>query len=110
MRGRPLTRLGLLLLVATPLMAGDDLAVFNQYCAACHGADGRAKTPQGKKMKAKDLKESRLTDAEIEHLIREGSRIKKGVSVMPAIGKDMTDAEIKATIRVVKNFRGPTEP
>ena len=58
-------------------------------------------------MKAKDLRESRLVDADIERQIREGSRVKTGVSVMPAVGKDMTVAEIEAAIRQVKTFRPP---
>lgn len=89
------------------MAAAEDREVFENRCAACHGIDGRARTPQGRKMKAKDLREGRLTDAEIEHQIREGSRIKTGVSVMPAVGHDMTEAEIQAAVRVVKTFRQP---
>ncbi len=94
---------------AVPLPAAEDAAVFEGHCAACHGTDGRARTPQGRKVKAKDLRESRLTEAEIERQIREGSRIKTGISVMPAFGHDLTDAEIQAAIRVVKSFR-PAAP
>ena len=97
----------LLFVGSLPLAAADDMAVFENRCAACHGTDGRARTPQGKKLKAKDLRESRLTEAEIERQIREGSRIKNGVSVMPAIGHDMSEAEIQAAIRVAKSFRSP---
>lgn len=67
----------------------------------------RAHTPQGGKLHAKDLRESRLRDADIERQIREGSRNQSGVSVMPAFGKDLTDADIQAAIRVVKSFRPP---
>lgn len=109
MLSRWLPILGLLLAGTPSLPAGEDLAVFENHCAACHGRDGRAKTPQGKKMRAKDLRESRLTDAGIERQIREGSRNKKGVSVMPAVGKDMTEAEIAASVRVVKAFRPPVQ-
>jgi len=104
---RWLLTLALLLAWTGTLPATEDLAVFENRCAACHGLDGRARTPQGRKMKAKNLRESRLTDAEIERQIREGSRLKTGVSVMPALGHDMTDAEIQAAIRVVKSFRQP---
>ena len=99
----------ILLAWAVPLPAAEDAVVFDNHCAACHGSDGRARTPQGRKLRAKDLRESRLADAEIERQIREGSRIKTGVSVMPAVGKDLTDAEIQAAIRVVKSFR-PADP
>jgi mono/diheme cytochrome c family protein len=92
---------------AAPGRAMTDAEVFENYCAACHGVDGRAQTAQGRKMKAKDLRESQLTDAAIERQIREGSVVKKGISVMPAVGKDMSDAEIAAVIRAVKAFRPP---
>jgi mono/diheme cytochrome c family protein len=90
---------------AVAMGAAGDVTVFENNCASCHGNDGRARTPQGRKMKAKDLSESRLTDADIERQIREGSRIKTGVSVMPPFGRDLTDAEIQAAVRVVKSFR-----
>lgn len=102
-----MTLLGLWFVSTVSLPAADDMEVFENRCAACHGFDGRARTLQGRKMKAKDLRESRLTDAEIERQIREGSRGKTGVSVMPAVGQDMTVAEIQAAIRVVKAFRPP---
>ncbi|MBI2497391.1 MAG: cytochrome c [Opitutae bacterium] len=104
---RLLTILGLWLGWAVPLPATTDRAVFENHCAVCHGGDGRARTPQGRKLKAKDLRESRLSDAEIERQIREGSGRKTGASAMPAFGKDMTDAEIQAAVRVVKTFRAP---
>lgn len=97
-----------MILAGSPLLpAAEDAVVFENHCAACHGIDGRARTPQGRKLKAKDLRDSRRADAEIERQIREGSRSKTGVSVMPAFGEEMTDAEIQAAIRVVKTFRAP---
>lgn len=96
-----------LVLGTGPAQAADGVAVFANNCASCHGDDGRAQTPQGRKVKAHDLRESRLTDAEIERQIREGSKIKKGTSVMPAFGRDLTDAEIQALITTVKAFRPP---
>ena len=94
-----------LLLGVTNLAATDGREVFENNCAACHGVDGRAKTPQGKKLKAHDLRESKLTDADIEYLIREGRKNAAGVQVMPAFGKELTVDEIKAVIEAVKAFR-----
>lgn len=99
----------LLLSFAVAAPAADDAAVFKKTCALCHGNDGSAHTPQGRKLHAKDLRESCLPDADIERQIREESRNKSGVSVMPAFGKDLTDADIQAAIRVVKSFR-PAAP
>jgi len=107
MRHRTVTILGLILAGTVSLLGRDDQAVFDNFCAACHGSDGRAKTPQGKKLKAKDLAVSQLTDTEIERQITEGTRVKKGNSVMPPMGKDMSAAEVAAATRIVKSFRVP---
>lgn len=104
----PLTYLFItLFLVAqvTALASSDGQAVFENNCASCHGLDGRAKTPQGKKLKAHDLRESRLTDAEIEQQIRQGKQNAAGILVMPAFGKELSDDDIKAVIVTVKGFR-----
>ena len=79
--------------------------VYIRRCAACHGRDGGAQTPQGRKLKARDLRASRLTDAEIERQIREGSKVKTGVAVMPPFAGELSDAEIQSAIRAVKSFR-----
>jgi mono/diheme cytochrome c family protein len=100
-----LTVLGLLLAWSVSLPAAEGAATYENLCTQCHGADGRARTPQGRKMKARDLRESRLTDAEIQRQIREGSRNKTGVSVMPPVGRELTEAEIQDLVRAVKAFR-----
>ena len=105
---RRLMIFGLLLAASGPLPAAEEAAGFENLCASCHGLDGRARTPQGRKMKARDLRESRLTDVEIERQIKEGSRNKTGVSVMPPVGRELTDAEILELVRVVKAFRPPS--
>lgn len=105
---RLLTTFGLLLAGIVPSPAAEDAAGFENLCASCHGLDGRARTPQGRKMKARDLRESRLTDEEIVRQIREGSRNKTGVSVMPPVGRELTDAEIRELVRAVKAFRPPS--
>lgn len=95
----------LLGLSASALGAADGAAVFENNCVACHGADGRAQTPQGRKLKAKDLKDCRLDDAELERQIREGSRVKTGKAVMPGFGGALSDEEVRAVVAYVKKFR-----
>ncbi len=109
MRRRFFLSLALLLTGIASVSAAEVGTVFANNCAACHGADGSANTPQGRKLKAKDLRASKLTDAEIERQIREGSKSKSGATAMPAFGHDLTDAQIQEAIRTVKSFR-PTEP
>ena len=103
-RARPL----LVLLALLPAQTAADLTAFGDHCAACHGADGRARTPQGRKVKAKDLRESKLDAEGIRRQVREGSRNKSGVSVMPAFApKDLPDDELESVIRVALSFRAP---
>jgi len=85
--------------------AANENEVFENNCAACHGTDGRARTPQGRKLKARDLKESLLTDDELLRRIREGSRNPKGNWLMPAFAETLTEAEIQSAARTAKSFR-----
>ena len=80
-------------------------AIFENRCAACHGLDGKARTPAGRKAGAKDLSESRLSDADIERQIREGSKDKRRTAKMPAFADKLTAEEIKALVTYVKSFR-----
>jgi mono/diheme cytochrome c family protein len=98
------------MLLAGRMSAADGRGVYENYCAACHGLDGRGQTPQGRKIKAGNLQESRLTDEEILRRIREGARNKNGVKVMPAFGQELPAGDIDAVLLVVKAFRPPAEP
>ena len=107
MRQHRILILALLLPWTVLVPAADISTVFADNCTACHGNDGSANTPQGRKVKARDLRSSTLSDAEIERQIREGSKKKSGSSVMPAFGRDLTDDQIQEAIRTVKSFRQP---
>ena len=72
-------RVAIILALLLPVLpvagrAADGPALFADNCASCHGLDGRARTPAGKKVHAKDLTLSKLTDAEIEKQIRDGTK------------------------------------
>jgi cytochrome c6 len=59
-------------------MPSDPAALYNTKCVACHGADGRANTPAGKKLGAHDF---RTFKGDMDAVITNG----KGK--MPAYGK-----------------------
>jgi mono/diheme cytochrome c family protein len=80
-------------------------AVFEKHCIPCHGPDGRARTPAGRKLGAKDLAESRLGDAEIAKQVRDGVKDARGADRMPSFREKVTAAEIDALIAYVKTFR-----
>jgi mono/diheme cytochrome c family protein len=94
-----------LLSPAVSLRADDGAALFDQQCAACHGPDGKGRTPAGRKIGAKDLTASRLTDEEIERQISDGAKDKAGKVKMPPFRDQLSSSEIQALVSFVKTFR-----
>lgn len=86
--------------------AADGPALFSEHCASCHGEDGRARTPQGRKVRASDLTLSRLPDAAVARQIRDGSLPRKGRKpAMPAFGDQLDEDALRALLEQVKQFR-----
>jgi mono/diheme cytochrome c family protein len=83
----------------------DGAALYAEHCAACHGLDGKARTPAGKKLGAKDLGESKFTDAAIREQILGSAKGEKGKSKMPTFNGKLTDDEIARLVAFVKTFR-----
>lgn len=81
---------------------GED--VFSDKCASCHGPDGRAHTPAGRKLHAKDLTGSKLADDEIRKQVNEGHKDQRG-QVMPAFKDDLRPDQIEAVVVYVKSLR-----
>jgi len=109
---RPLRKILSALALAGTLVLGnaaiseeETAYLFNKECASCHGKDGKARTPVGRKLGAKDLRESKTSDAEIEKQILEGKKAKDGGYTMPAFKEKLDPDEIKALISFVKKFR-----
>lgn len=71
-------------------------SIYTQYCASCHGKDGRLMSAG-----AKDLSASILTEVQIEHRIRKGSDNK----VMRGYENLLNDSEIKQLVRLVQDFK-----
>lgn len=90
---------------ASTLPAADGRQLFGTHCASCHGMDGKARTPAGKALGAKDLCASKLTDAEIEKQITNGVQDASGKQRMPAFKSRLTAEEITALVAHVKTFR-----
>lgn len=87
-----------------PLRAADGPAVFAAHGTPCHGLDGKARTPAGKKLGAKDLSESKIADDAIVHQIAEGLKDQKGAERMPSFQARLFAEEIAALVAVVKDF------
>jgi mono/diheme cytochrome c family protein len=78
-------------------------ALFKEYCAKCHGDDGKGNTQRGKMLKAQDF-----TDAEWQADQNDADLIKavtEGDDDMPAFGKKLTPEEIESLVKVdVRGF------
>lgn len=80
--------------------AADGYALYSQYCASCHGQDGRAKTAKGKRAGATDLTGDWNTDP------ARGIRIiTNGRDEMPSFKSKLKPEEIQAVWERVLKFR-----
>src|SRR6202795_4826026 len=72
-------------------------ALFKEYCAKCHGEDGKASTPKGKQLMARDF-----TDAEFQASKTDAQLVKtvtKGGEDMPAFGKKLAKEQIETLVK-----------
>lgn len=88
---------------AAPVKTVDDLrAFFAQNCVKCHGADGSALGPEGKKLGGRDFTDAKKMakdeDADLAKTIRKG--IFFGM-VMPAFKGQLSEEEAGLLVREV---------
>ncbi len=95
----------ILLSAGTAAHAAPAAELFGDYCASCHGVDGHARTPAGRKIGAKDLTESKLPDADIVQQITNGKKNERGVEKMPAFKDKLSASDIAALVQYVKSLR-----
>jgi len=89
--------------------AADGQRLYIANCASCHGADGKGRTPAGKKLGAHDLTQSKLTDSEIEKQIVVGTTDAKGNSRMPSFKAVLQPEGIAALVAYVSALRAGPE-
>ncbi len=72
--------------------------LFVRKCSKCHGEDGRADTPKGRKMKAQDFTDldfqQHKSDRELIEAVTNGTD-----KDMPPFGKVLTPAEIESLVK-----------
>ena len=72
-------------------------ALFKEYCAKCHGEDGRADTPKGRQLMAQDMTDpewqAEESDAELIKVVT------KGGEDMPPFGKKLTKEQIESLVK-----------
>ena len=83
--------------------------VFLKYCKACHGEDGKAQTPMGKRLNIRDYTKAEVqaefTDERIVQVIKEGIVDDKGKKVMLPFEKKVTPEEITALVAYVRSLK-----
>lgn len=105
-------RLALALLAALGLgaslpagAASDGAQLYDQYCAKCHAADGRANNLRGWLYFAQNLSQvkwqDKVSDAEILETIQ------RGPGAMPAFAEKLDQAEQQALLHRVRELRQP---
>ena len=76
-------------------------AIYLQNCARCHGTDGHAQTPKGRKVDAVDLTSGDWTP-DTGHDTRVVTR---GKGPMPAFANKLTPAQISAVVQYIRRFK-----
>ena len=82
---------------ATFLAGGSD--IYNQSCASCHGADGKAQTARGKRKGATDLTKSAISNAKGIKVISSGR------GSMPGFKDGLSPDEINSVMAYIRGFR-----
>ena len=84
-------------------MPGDAKTTFDAECAKCHGKDGRAKSLHAKHVHARDMTNaSWQNEVSDERLF---NSINKGKGKMPAFGKKLSEDQIDALVRYVRQLK-----
>jgi mono/diheme cytochrome c family protein len=85
-------------LLANDRDEGHPSDTFKQYCAKCHGEDGRADTPKGKQMKARNFTDAdwqqSKSDSELIDSVTNGKD-----DDMPPFGKKLSKEQIESLVK-----------
>ncbi len=89
-------------------LAADAKANWGQYCAKCHGADGKGQTKMGQKLGIKDYTDAKVqaefSDEEALKAIREGSKDKNGKTLMKPV-EGLAPEEMEALVQYIRAFK-----
>ena len=78
-------------------------------CASCHGADGKAQTKQGKKLKIRDYTDAKvqaeLKDEEMVKAILEGVKGDGGKERMKGFKDELSEQEAKDLVAYIRTLK-----
>jgi len=91
--------------IASAATAADN---WENLCASCHGADGKAQTKSGKKLKLKDYTDAKvqaeMKDEEMCKAISDGVKV-DGKEKMKAFKDEISAAEIKDLVAYIRKLK-----
>jgi|ERR1035441_185872 cytochrome c6 len=101
------------LAAALSAKAADAKENYDNLCAKCHGADGKADTKMGQKLNAKDFTDAKVQDSikdeDATKAIKDGVKDADGKTKMKAFvtGADtpLSDDEVKALLTYVRGLK-----
>ena len=97
----------MLFLVTGVALAAPAAENWDNLCASCHGADGKAQTKTGKKLKLRDYTEAKvqaeLKDDAMAKAITDGVKI-DGKEKMKAYKEEISGSEIQELVAYVRKF------
>jgi mono/diheme cytochrome c family protein len=90
---------GLLVGWGVALYAADEhpSELFKQYCAKCHGDTGKADTPRGEKMNARNFTDAEWQKSESDSELIES--VTEGKDDMPPFGKKLSKEQIESLVK-----------
>ncbi len=99
--------MALLIAGAVSVRAAEAKENWDKSCKVCHGADGKGKTKMGEKYGIKDYTDAKVQEAmkdeEMTKAIKQG--VKEGDKTKMKAFADLSDADVKALIAHIRNFK-----
>ena len=89
----------------------DPEVLFTQYCASCHGADGKADGPTAAAMDPRPRNmadpawQDSVDDARIALVIKKGGMAVNLSATMPAWGAELSDKQISILVSKIRSLR-----
>jgi mono/diheme cytochrome c family protein len=82
-------------------VGGDGKKIYNARCSICHGVDGRGNTPQGRKVKAKDLRTPAVQNQSNDLLME---TVMDGYGKMPGFEKKLSADQIQQVLAYIREL------
>ena len=90
--------------------AADAAAHWEEHCASCHGATGKADTKMGQKLKLKDYSDAKFqaafTDEQLLKATLEGVTV-DGKQKMKPYADKISAADAKGLVGLIRSFKKP---